>query len=166
MTGDKWEEVNLLWKFQLPSSYGLGVRGDMWHLKCDTWHLTCEIWHVTNDMCHVTHRGWWTLCKNSRSPSLMVWVWRCLEDSELKDDRLNQWMNNKGVCRTAPATPGLLKILKVLFLLLLAVWWVIGELFVTLNLLPRFAVLAQIWQWFYIVLCGKRKYTLYIQNSL
>ena len=111
---------------ELPSSYSLGVRGDMWHLTCDTWHLTCDtwhltpeiwhltpdMWHMTYDMCHVTHRGWWTLCQNFRSLALMVWVWRCLQYSEQKDDQLNQlmqWISDKGVCRTAPAKPGLLK---------------------------------------------------------
>ena len=29
MTGERWEEVNLLSKFQLPSFQGLGVRGYM-----------------------------------------------------------------------------------------------------------------------------------------
>ena len=41
----------------------------------------------------------------------MVWDGQCLEDSEQKDDRLNQSnMSDGGDCRTAPATPGLLKI--------------------------------------------------------
>ena len=31
-----------------------------------------------------------------------------LEDWEEKAHRLNEWMNDKGVCRTAPSTPGLL----------------------------------------------------------
>ena len=50
MTCDSWEEVNLLSKCQLPSSYGLGVRGDMWHLTCDTWNVTHDIWHASHDM--------------------------------------------------------------------------------------------------------------------
>ena len=33
---------------------------------------------------------------------------RCLEDSERKDDLINESMNDKGVCKTAPAAPGLL----------------------------------------------------------
>ena len=32
----------------------------------------------------------------------------CPEDSELKDDLINQVISIGGVCRTAPATPGLL----------------------------------------------------------
>ena len=59
VTVDRCEEVNLLSKFQLSSSYGFGVRGDTWHR-----HLTPEMWHITYDMCHMTHRGWWTLCQN------------------------------------------------------------------------------------------------------
>ena len=37
----------------------------------------------------------------------MVLDWRCLEDLEEKDDWINEWMSDEGVCRTAPATPGL-----------------------------------------------------------
>ena len=40
VTFDMREEVKLLSKFQLASSYGLVVRGDTWHLTPDTWHLT------------------------------------------------------------------------------------------------------------------------------
>ena len=49
MTCDRWEEVKLLFKFQLPSSYGSRIRGDMWHLTCETWHVTSDIWHVSCD---------------------------------------------------------------------------------------------------------------------
>ena len=41
----------------------------------------------------------------------MVWVWRYLEYSEQKDHSM-QWIRHRGVCRTAPATPGLLNILN------------------------------------------------------
>ena len=74
---DTWQVTfwrNLLSKLQLPSSYGLWVRGDMWHLKCDPWHLTPDMWHVTYDTCHVTHRRWWTLCKTFRSLALK-WIY-------------------------------------------------------------------------------------------
>ena len=46
MTGDRWQEVNLISKFQLQSTNGLGVRGDMWYLAPDTWHLICVTWHT------------------------------------------------------------------------------------------------------------------------
>ena len=38
----------------------------------------------------------------------MAWDRQCLEDSEQKDDRLNESMSKGGDCRTAPATAGLL----------------------------------------------------------
>ena len=39
----------------------------------------------------------------------MVWDRQCLKYSEQKDDSMNQSVNDKGVCRTALASPGLLK---------------------------------------------------------
>ena len=44
--------------------------------------------------------------------ALAVWARLFLEDSEQKDDSINQWMNDKGVYTTAPATLGLLIIFK------------------------------------------------------
>ena len=38
----------------------------------------------------------------------MVWDRQCLEDSEQKDQLLNESVNAEGVCRTAMATQGLL----------------------------------------------------------
>ena len=35
----------------------------------------------------------------------------CFEDLEEKDDSINQSITDGGVCRTAPATPGLLNTL-------------------------------------------------------
>ena len=54
-TRDMWEKMKILSKFQLPSSYGLGVSGDMWQLTFDTLHLTSDIWPMTHNICHVTH---------------------------------------------------------------------------------------------------------------
>ena len=42
----------------------------------------------------------------------MVWDLWCFEDLEEKDETINQLNYDGGVCRTAPATPGLLNILK------------------------------------------------------
>ena len=41
-------------------------------------------------------------------PALTVWEWRCFEDISKKNHSVNQWINNKSVYRTAPATLGLL----------------------------------------------------------
>ena len=40
----------------------------------------------------------------------MVWDLWCFEDLEEKDRSVNQLISDRGVYRTAPATPGLLKI--------------------------------------------------------
>ena len=40
----------------------------------------------------------------------MVWDLWCIEDLEEKDDLLDRSISDGGVCRTAPATPGLLNI--------------------------------------------------------
>ena len=112
-------ELNLLSKFQLPSSYCLGVRGDTWHMTSDTWHVTYDMLQMT---CAMWHTGVMIIVSNLQVPSsyglgVKVWVWRFgCEYSELKDHSIDKWMNklfnHKGVCRTAPATPGLLIIYK------------------------------------------------------
>ena len=40
--------------------------------------------------------------------ALTAWKRQCLDDSEEKDELVSQSTNDKGVWRTAPATPGLL----------------------------------------------------------
>ena len=81
--------------------FELEVTCDTWHLISDTWHVTFDTWHMT---CVKRRTGG---DENFRSLALTVWLWRCLEDSEPKDD----WINYKAVCKTALATPGLLIIL-------------------------------------------------------
>ena len=44
---------------------------------------------------------------SSPALSLMVWDWQCLEDIFTN----HEWINDEAVCRTAPATPGLLNML-------------------------------------------------------
>ena len=70
--------------------------------KKDTGNMTCDTGHVTNG------EGL-TFSQNCSSPAQTVWQWQCLEDSERKDHLPNELMSNGGDCRTAPATPGLLK---------------------------------------------------------
>ena len=63
--------------------------------------MTCNAWHVT-------HGGGWTFSQNFSFSALMLWDRQCLEDSELKGDPMNElmndWMNDEGAYRTAPAT--------------------------------------------------------------
>ena len=85
---------------------------DMWHVTLDTWHVTCDMWHMTCDTWQVG--GGEPFSPNFSSLAHVVWEWRCFEDIFTKDELPNEWINElinyKGVCRTAPATPGLLKI--------------------------------------------------------
>ena len=37
--------------------------------------------------------------------ALLTWDGQCLEDSEQKNDSINESMSEEGVYRTAPATP-------------------------------------------------------------
>ena len=80
---------------------------------CDMWHMTHDMWHVTRDMWHVTLGGRWTFPRNFSSLALTAWEWKFVEDIFTKDHWLkliNELMNEEGVCRTAPATLGLLMI--------------------------------------------------------
>ena len=83
-----------------------------WPVTPDTWQLTPDTCHETCDVCHLIHRGLWTLFKHFRYLNLTVWERRSLEDIFTKDpwvsDLINKLMSDKGVCRTAPATQGLL----------------------------------------------------------
>ena len=88
----------------------------MWHETFDRWQVTHDMWQVIHDKWHVPGDIWQmtlgvgsTLSQNFSSLSLTVWeVWCYYEDIEQKDDQLTDLINGGGVCRTAPATPGLL----------------------------------------------------------
>ena len=81
-------------------------------VTCDPWHLTPDTWHVTQEIWRVSHRGWGTSCQSLRSLAQTVWKsFKKKKDWEKKDLLLTQLLNYKGVCRTAPATPGLLFII-------------------------------------------------------
>ena len=75
----------------------------MWQVTRDRWHMTGDRWHVTHDTWHMTHSVGWTFSQNFSSLALPVWVYWCFEDLE----------ENHHLLTLAPATPGLLKTLKV-----------------------------------------------------
>ena len=79
-----------------------------WHMTPDTWHLTLDTWHGTPDMGHLTHGGVNILSKfqisSSHGLAVMI-LWR-FGGKVLSD--LSDLISNRGVCRTALATPGLL----------------------------------------------------------
>ena len=66
-----------------------------------TWHVTCNTWHVT-------YGGQWTFSQNFSSLDLTVWDLWCCEYLEEKDRLLVRSISDEAVCRTAPATPGVL----------------------------------------------------------
>ena len=100
-----WEFWNLIFTLVNYHPRLLEVICDTWHVTTDTRHLTYDLWHVSHDTQGVMH------CANFSSLALLVWLWRCLEYSELKDHWLTELINHKAVCWTAPASPapGLLK---------------------------------------------------------
>ena len=57
------------------------------------WHLTPETWHLTPDTWRVTLGGWWSFSQNFSSLAFTAWDGQCLEDSERKDDWINEWMS-------------------------------------------------------------------------
>ena len=81
-------------------------------MKCDIWYVTCDTWHATQDM--------WTFSQNFSYLALTVWEWKRFEVIFTNDDLLtewmnewmNEWMSDNGVCRTVPAKPVLLIIMK------------------------------------------------------
>ena len=73
------------------------------------WHVTCVTWHVTRDTWNVTWCGGRTFSQNVSSLALTVCDLWYLKDLEEIADSLTESINYKGVCGTAPATPGLLK---------------------------------------------------------
>ena len=90
----------------------------MWHVTCDVWHVTCDTWHVTRDMWHVTCCGGWTFSQNFSSLALTVCDLWYYEDLEEKAHSLTHLINYEAVCRTAPATPGLLITTWLIFIVL------------------------------------------------
>ena len=88
------------------------VTRDMCHVTRDMCHVTRDTWHVTRDTWHVTRLGVWTFSQNFSSLALTVCDLGYYEDLEEKAHGLNEWINDKAVYRTAPATPGLLNIAK------------------------------------------------------
>ena len=103
-TGRRWTFAQnfsslalMVWEFEVPP--------DMWHLTPGTWHMTHTIWHVSHDTQEVgkiVSKIQVPICNDLGV--MMLWryfhkVWGC--------EWMNQWINDKGVHRTAPATPGL-----------------------------------------------------------
>ena len=83
-----------------------------WLVTHDMWHMTCDMWNM----------GQGTFSHNLRSLAHTVWDLRCFEDIFTKDHQLTPWTYNQGICRTAPATRGLLSILIFVVVVKLCLW--------------------------------------------
>ena len=74
--------------------------------------MTRDMWHVTRDTLHVTFDmfggGGWTFSQNFSSLVLTVCNLLYYEHLEEKADWLSDWISDKAVYRTAPATAGLI----------------------------------------------------------
>ena len=73
-------------------------------VTCDTWHVTCDMWHTKYD----TWLGVNIFSKFQLPSSYCLWfmiLWRSGGKGSL-----SELISNEAVYRTAPATPGLLKI--------------------------------------------------------
>ena len=81
---------------------GFGTDSDKWYVTGDTWNITCDTWRMT-------HGEGWIFSKNVPSLALMASVRQCFGDIFTKGHWLTYIIPKKGVCRTAPATPGMLK---------------------------------------------------------
>ena len=99
-----------LLEFRSMMSTKTDISGRFFEKTCDMWHLTHEMWHVTCDMWHGTPDRWWevNILSKFQVPSsygLGVKIfWRYF--GKRVTQFINLSINNKGVCRTAPATPG------------------------------------------------------------
>ena len=79
---------------------------DTWHLTRDTWHVTPDTWHLTPDIWHVV--GGEHNCQLSSSFDLGEMMFGRFGGKGWLNELINELMNDKGECRTAQATPGLL----------------------------------------------------------
>ena len=70
-------------------------------------HMTHDMWHVTRDMRHMSCDTWQVLKILSQVQLLSASVWEWSVKAFLRKKICDS--TNKGVCRTGPATPGLLK---------------------------------------------------------
>ena len=117
MTHDIWHVTHRELKTLCQNTRSLALTVCKW-LKSGMWHLTCDTWYMTHDTRHVPldTQGVMNFVLKFQVPIFNVLgvrkFWRYFH----KDHWLTDFINNKGVCRRAPATPGLLKIRK-LFLI-------------------------------------------------
>ena len=82
------------------------------------WHETYEMKYARHALCHMWYASniWGEHCLNIFSSQALLF-WSYDEDLEERYDRTNELINDEAVCRTAPATPGLLIIVETIWIL-------------------------------------------------
>ena len=80
-----------------------------WHVTPDTWHLTHDTWHLTPDTWPLKCDTWWgvNIVSEFHLPSCNGLGFMMFSRSGGKGS-VTDPLNDGCVCRTAPATPGLL----------------------------------------------------------
>ena len=81
------------------------MTGDTWQVTGDTWRVTHDMWNVTHDMWNVTHDTW---CGVNILSKFQLSRFNGFGVLIIGRKRITHWIYDKGVCRTAPATTGLL----------------------------------------------------------
>ena len=81
---------------------------DMWHVTWDIQNAICKIRHA---LCHMWYASniWGEHCLNIFSSQALLF-WSYDEDLEERYDGTNELINDEAVCRTALATPCLLRV--------------------------------------------------------
>ena len=103
--------LDLFWK--TPNFYAVlfgGIHANI--LYFNMWHATCDMRYARYDMPHATCDMPATCDVNIVLTILALkhfCFWSYDEDLEERYDGTNEWINFKAVCRTASATPGLLR---------------------------------------------------------
>ena len=93
---------------------------NIWHMTCDMWHMTCDTWYAPCDIWHIV--GGEHFLKISAPKGFWFVIYDILKIRRKRlTYSLNEWINDGGDCRTAPATPGLLISLVCMYRLALMV---------------------------------------------
>ena len=119
LTSDIWHLASDIWHLSSHISY---LTFDMWYMTYNMWNMICDMWHVNFDMWHVTRYTWHMTSDMWHMTCDTCWGVNILSKFQLSSSNglgvMLLWiyfnkpsltlMNHEAVCRTAPATLGLL----------------------------------------------------------
>ena len=99
-------------QWPLPPIYFQHFSCDMWHVKWDTWNVTHDMWHMAPDMWHLTHDRWGVGEPSLKMPAPLLLRFGNKGLLRIFWQRQSESIYEEGVCRTSPATPGVLNIVN------------------------------------------------------